>query len=357
VYILNQIFKLAKEHSVDAILICGDVYDRSVPPVYAVNVLNDVLNKFSTLGVPMYIIGGNHDSIERLSFGNTMLRQSNVYISGKYDGILQKETLTDSYGELDLYLMPYVTPFEVETIHNVEVNNLTEAFKVVLENANVDTSRRCVLMAHQYVVANSNDAKEFETELGGTQNVDYSIFANTFDYTALGHIHKPYWVVKDKVRYCGSPIKYSINESNNVNSVTIVDFKEKGNITFEILPLTPKHNVRKLKGTIQEVLSNPTDTQDYLDITLTDKNYIINAMGKLREVYPNVLRLTFENDTTKSIKNGRTSTTATGVEDKSTVELFADFFKDVYGRDLTENPNYLETIEEVVKLLDKEENS
>lgn len=361
VYILNQIFDLAKERSIDAILICGDVYDRSVPPVDAVNVLDSILNRFSTLGVPIYIVGGNHDSIERLSFGNSMLRHSNVYISSKYSGTLQKEVLTDGYGELDLYLMPYVTPAEVKAIHNVEVKNLTEAFRVVLDSANVDTSRRCVLMAHQYVVANGNDAKEFDTELGGTQNIDYSVFSSTFDYTALGHIHKPYWVVKDKVRYCGSPIKYSVRECGNANSITIVDCKEKGNTTFEVVPLRPLRNLRRLKGTIQEVLSNPIDTEDYLDITLTDENYIINAMGRLREVYPNVLRLTFESSSSKTTTSNNSSktisTSATNVNGKSTMELFSDFFRDIYGRELSDSPNYLEIIEEVSKQLDMEESN
>jgi exonuclease SbcD len=357
VYILNQIFSLAKERSIDAILICGDVYDRSIPSVDAVNVLNDTLNKFSTLGVPIYIVGGNHDSIERLSFGNGMLRHSNVYISSKYNGTLQRETITDEYGELDLYLMPYVTPIEVKAIHNVEVKNLTEAFKVVLDSANVDTSRRCVLMAHQYVVANSDDAKEFETELGGTQNIDYSVFANTFDYTALGHIHKPYWVVKDKVRYCGSPIKYAVRESSNRNSITIVDFKEKGNVTFEIVPLKPLRNLRKIKGTIEEVRRHAIDTDDYVDVTLTDEEHIINAMGKLREVYPHVLRLTYENAQTNGLKLSTGNASASGVEDKTVAELFSDFLKDVYGRDLEDNPNDVQAVAEVITKLDMEEHA
>lgn len=357
VYILNQIFSLAKERSIDAILICGDVYDRSIPSVDAVNVLNDTLNKFSTLGVPIYIVGGNHDSIERLSFGNGMLRRSNVYISSKYNGTLQRETITDEYGELDLYLMPYVTPIEVKAIHNVEVKNLTEAFKVVLDSANVDTSRRCVLMAHQYVVANSDDAKEFETELGGTQNIDYSVFANTFDYTALGHIHKPYWVVKDKVRYCGSPIKYAVRESSNSNSITIVDFKEKGNVTFEIVPLKPLRNLRKIKGTIEEVRRHAIDTDDYVDVTLTDEEHIINAMGKLREVYPHVLRLTYENAQTNGLRLSTGNASASGVEDKTVAELFSDFLKDVYGRDLEDNPNDVQAVAEVITKLDMEEHA
>lgn len=354
-YIFNQILGLVKERSIDAILICGDVYDRSTPPVEAVNLLDDILSKFSEL-VPVYIIGGNHDNIDRLSFGSSILKRSNVYISNKYTGTLERETLTDEYGELDIYLMPYVTSAEVRVAHDVKAKDLTEAFKVVIDSANVDTSRRCVLMAHQYVTSNSNSADDVVAELGGTTSIDYSIFADTFDYTALGHVHKSYWVVPDKVRYCGSPIKYAVRESGNRNSVTIVDFKEKGNVTFEIVPLEPLRNLRTVKGTIDEVLSNPTDTDDYLDVILTDREDVENAMARLRDVYPNVLRLAFENANTRTYQTSG-STTATSV-DKSIVELFTDFFRDVYGRDLTDeqNASYLSIVKEAVKKLEEEEN-
>lgn len=348
IYILNQIFDIARKHSIDAILIAGDIYDRSIPPIEATKLLNDILKMFSSLDIPIYIVGGNHDSIERLSFGSDFLKKSNIYISSVYNGTIQKETLSDEFGELDIYLMPFISTMDIKSVHNVEVKNLTEAFKLAIDSSNIDTSRRNILVAHQFVTTSKEDISTFKDYLGGTQNIDSSIFTDTFDYVALGHIHKPYWVVKDKIRYCGSPLKYSVNECDNNNSVTIVDFKQKDNITFETIPLKPLRNLRKLKGSIDDILDNAINTDDYVDITLTDEEYIINAINRIRNVYPNTLRLSFENSRTQSIEVNNTS--ADSVEEKSMLELFSDFFKDVYNQNLEDNPNYLKIIKDTIAL-------
>lgn len=347
-YILNQIFGIVKENSIDAILIAGDIYDKSIPSIEATKLLNDVLKMFSRLNVPIYIVGGNHDSIERLSFGSDFFKKSNIYISNTYNGTIQKETVSDEFGELDIYLMPYVSTMDIKSVHNVEVKNLTEAFKLAIDFSNIDISRRNILVAHQFVASSKEDISTFKNFLGGTQSIDSSIFTDTFDYVALGHIHKPYWVVKNKIRYCGSPLKYSVDDCGNNNSVTIVDFKQKNNITFEIIPLKPLRNLRNLKGSIDDILSNAVDANDYVDITLTDEEYIINAMNKIRKVYPNTLRLSFENSRTQSIEV--TNTSADSVEEKSMLELFSDFFNDVYNQNLYDNPNYLKIINDTIAL-------
>jgi exonuclease SbcD len=354
-YILNQIFDIVKDNDIQAVLISGDVYDKSIPSVEATQLLDDTLERFSNLEIPTYIIGGNHDGIERLSFANSMLKKSNIYIANAYHGTLQKETLHDEYGELDIYMMPYITPLNVRSNHNAEVSTLEDAFKVVFENNPIDTTRRSILMAHQYVLKSKDNTHEFDDYLGGTENTGVSVFENRFDYIALGHIHKPYWVLKDKIRYCGSPLKYSLNECNNVNSVTIVDFKEKGNLSFEEVELQPLRNLRRLKGSLENILENAVDTNDYVEVTLTDEEYIINAMDKIRNVYPNVVKLSFDNTRTRSVEyvNG----SATDVEDKSMLELFENFFEDVYSQNLQGNPNYMSIISETVKEVERSNNT
>ena len=193
-----------------------------------------------------------------------------------------------------------------------------------------------------------SEVEYFEEYLGGTQNVEASIFANTFDYTALGHIHKPYWVVKDKVKYCGSPLKYHIDDTSN-KCVTILDMKEKGNISFEEVPLIPKRDLRCIKGNLKDILDNAISTDDYVSVTLTDEDYIIGAMDKVRNVYPNVVKLSFENSRTQYADISKTS--AENVEDKSVLELFKDFYSDIYGRDLQENPEYMKILNDVFNSL------
>jgi exonuclease SbcD len=337
------------------VLISGDVYDKSIPSVEATQLLNDTLERFSSLGIPTYIIGGNHDGIERLSFGNALLKKSNVYIANAYHGTLQKETLCDEYGEIDLYLMPYISPLNVRVNHNVEVSNLEEAFRVVFESNPIDTTRRSILMAHQYVLKSKDNTHEFDDYLGGTENTGVAVFENLFDYVALGHIHKPYWVLKGKIRYSGSPLKYSVNECNNANSVTIVDFREKGNISFEEVALQPLRNLRRLKGSLEDILENAVDTNDYVEVTLTDEEYILNAMDKVRNVYPNVIRLSFDNTRTRSVDV--LSSSATSVEDRSMLELFEDFFKNVYDQNLRGNSNYISIVSDTVKEVERSDNT
>lgn len=347
-YIMQQILEVVKSKNIDIILVAGDIYDRSIPPIEAITLFSDTLEKIFALKVPIYMISGNHDSVERLSFGSSILKKDNIYISNRYSGTIQKETLTDDFGKLNIYLMPYISTMNVRVSNNVEVDNLTDAFKYIIENSNVDTTKRNIMVAHQFVMSTPEEVKSFENYLGGTQSVDASIFSEVFDYTALGHIHKPYWVVKNRVRYCGSPLKYSIDDVGK-KYLTVVDIKEKGNISFEEVPLVPKRDVRCIKGNLSDILENAINTDDYIAVTLTDEDYIVGAMDKVRKVYPNVVKLSFENSRTEYSDTSKTS--ANSVEDKSVLELFKDFYQDIYGKDLEENPSYLKILKDVLNSL------
>lgn len=345
--ILAQIAQIVEDDGVGAILMAGDIYDRSLPSVEAVKLFDESLGTFSNLNVPLYIVSGNHDSVDRLSFGSEMFRHSNIYISRPYDGTVQKETIYDEFGEVNVYLLPFLSTVNVKAVHKdvEDVSNLTDAIEYVLHNANVDTTKRNILVGHQYVVSSAKDIERFGKRVGGSQYVYAKAFADRFDYTALGHIHRPMWVVEGKVRYCGSPLKYAIDECNNVNSVTIVDLKSKGDVSFKEVVLNPIRDVRRVKGNFKDIMSFKDNTQDYVEITLTDEDYIENAMLRLKAKYPNVLQLTFENSYTKTFKTFKTS--AVDVESKSILNLFSEFYDSMYEVKLEENASYMEILKEV----------
>lgn len=349
--ILNQIVQIVKDNDIQAVLIAGDIYDRSLPSVDAIKLLNKFLESFLELSISLYIVSGNHDSVDRLSFGSEIFRNQNIYISHPYDGVIQKETIYDEFGEINIYLMPFVNTINIKSVCKdlEDTSSLTEAFEYVLSNANIDTSKRNIFVGHQYVI-NALKDKELPEKLGGTPSIDANIFTRWFDYTALGHIHKSYWVIDGKVRYCGSPLQYSVDESNNQNSVTIIDFKSKGEVLFEKVKLNPKRRVRRLKGTFKDITENPIDTQDYVEVTLTDEDYIENVMARLRDKYPNVIQLAFENSRTKTFKTFKTS--ASDVENKSLLNLFSDFYNNIYEVKIEENPNYIQILEEVYQDLE-----
>ena len=352
-YIFKQIFDIVKSNGINVVLIAGDIYDRSIPPVEATELLSHILCEFSELKLPVYIVGGNHDGLERLSFGSEIFQNDNIFIAKPYDGTIQKETLFDEFGEINIYLMPFVTTAQIKSSLNIEAKNLTEAFQIAMDNANVDTSKRNILVSHQFVTKSKDEMEFFSDHLGGTQNIDANIFSDTFDYIALGHIHKPYWVIKNKIRYSGSPLKYNIKEHLNTNSITIIEFKHKGSITFEEIALKPIRNLRQIIGKFNDIIEKAINTDDYVEITITDEEYIPDCLNRLRKVYPNIVKLSFDNSSIKSIEVSNSS--AVNVESKSTFELFKDFYSLVYNQNIEDNPNYLRIIQEVATQIDAEE--
>ena len=333
---LTQAFRMAVEHKADAVLIAGDVYDKNIPTIEGVKLFDTFLTALKQKDIPTFIISGNHDSAERLSFGRHLFENSQIYLSGTYEEDILKKTLTDEFGEVDIYLLPFLKPQQIEVAEGEEKpKDYTEAIKLVLDHLNINKNNRNVLLAHQFVGGGSAEPFRADSEtqsVGGVDMVDYRVF-DDFDYVALGHLHGAQHVGRETVRYAGSPVKYSFSEARQEKSATLVTLAEKNNITIEKIPLRPVHDMREIKGTLQQLTSqevlSESDCNDYMHITLTDEEEIYDVFGKLRAIYPNLMSLDFDNARTRA--EGAVALTGEVMKEKSTMELFRDFFEKQTG--------------------------
>lgn len=340
-YILQEILGIIDEEAPEAVLIAGDVYDKSVPSAEAVRLLDDFLVELSRRPLQTCLISGNHDSPERLSFGGRLMEKSGVHIAPVYDGTLTPLTLTDAYGPVDIYLLPFLKPAHVRRFFpEREITSYTDAMAAVLEAAEVDTDRRNVLVTHQFVTAGSEQPDRSDSEelsVGGTDNVEACVF-DAFDYAALGHIHGPQKVGRETVRYCGTPLKYSFSEAHHHKSVTVVELEEKGTVRVSTRPLIPMRDMVELRGTYNEIMlhsfyDGTSWPDDYVHITLTDEDDIPNAIGKLRAVYRNLLLLSYDNTRTRS------SAVVQGAEEmerKTPLMLLEEFYEQQNGLPMNE---------------------
>ena len=325
-YILGRILGLVDSEKPDAVLICGDVYDKPVPPAEAVRVFDDFLTALSDRSVAAIVISGNHDSPERIAFGARLLSRSGVYVSPVYDGGLAYVDLPDDFGEVRFWLMPFLKPVNVRRFYpDAPITDYSSAVREVIAQANVDFSKRNVLLCHQNVT-NTTSTHADEISIGGLDNVDFDIF-DGFDYVALGHIHTVASVGRAEVRFCGAPLEYSFNECGRELTVTCVELKEKGDARIKLLPLEPLHRLRRLKGSFEQVTAPDFEPcvprDDYVHITLTDEEDIVDAVGRLRTVYPNLMQLEYDNRRTRasqSVADGCSD------EDKSPLDLFGEFY-------------------------------
>ena len=341
----------------DAVLISGDVYDKSIPPAEAVGVLDAFLTSVSERNIPVFIISGNHDSQKRLGFGKTLLRKSNIFIASDISDPLQKHTLSDEFGEVDIYLLPFVRPEEVKVKFNCEdISTTQEAITAIIRNTLVSDTRRNVLLAHQFVIGGTTPPETCRSETiyaGGTDHVDVSVF-DAFDYVALGHLHRAQRIGRETVRYCGSPLKYSFSEATHKKSMTLVEIKEKGNITIRLIPLQPIRDLREIKGPIQSLIQagreDTENCEDYISAILTDEDELMEPFSRLKSVYPNLLQLSVENSATKA--RFETDLIAATESDISPEHLFMRFFEQQYGRKPTSDEERI--IKEVFILAAKE---
>lgn len=336
VYILKEILHIIDDEKVETVIIAGDVYDRSLPPNEALELFDEFLYQLSSRNVNVFVISGNHDSPERISYGGRMMTENKIFLSPVYDGNVKPITLNDDYGEVNFYLLPFVRPADIRRYFPDEnIENYTDAVKVAIDNMNVDFSERNILVTHQFVTGAELSESE-DIIVGGTDNVSGEVF-DGFDYVALGHIHREQTVGKDNIRYCGTPLKYSFSETKNIKSVTILDFNDKGNIEYSKIPLTPFRDMREIRGTYYELTLKSsyesTNTEDYLHITLTDEEDIPDAIGKLRSIYPNIMKLDYDNLRTRG---SGTVDAIENIESKSPFELFADLFKQQNNQDMSE---------------------
>lgn len=370
-YILNEIKAVITAESPDAVLIAGDVYDKPVPPAEAVRLFDDFLVQLSRLGLKVFVISGNHDSPERIAFGSRLMDASGIYLSPVYDGTVTPVSLHDTYGVVDVYMLPFIKPAHVRRFYETEteqIQSYTDAMQTALSHLPLDHTHRNVLITHQFVTG-SVRAESEEISVGGSDNIDASVFA-PFDYVALGHLHTPQncgqtapttaadssadeqadathdtelsadtQAGATRIRYCGTPLKYSFSEAKDRKSVTVIELYEKGNLHIHTVPLKPLHDLVELKGTYDTVTARSfyegtSWQEDYTHITLTDEEDIPDAIGKLRAIYHHLMKLDYDNKRTRSSSE---ITADLAVEEKTPIQLFSDFYELQNNQPLSED--------------------
>ena len=327
-YILNQILEIIDKEKPDAVIIAGDVYDKQVPSIEALELLDSFISDISKRKTTTFIISGNHDSAERLAFGSSLMAMGKIYISPVYNGKISKYTLKDDFGSANFYLLPFVKPSHVKRFFPDEkIESYTDAIKVVVDNLKLDTSEINILIAHQFVTGASRTESE-EISVGGLDNVDASVFED-FDYVALGHIHRPQKIGTERIRYCGTPLKYSFSEVNDTKSVSIIEINSKEDFNLRMIPLIPKRNMRKIRGTYEELTTKNsyenTNTDDYIHVTLTDEFNVADAIQKLRVIYKNIMKLEYDNMRTRESRKINLDDMV--IENKNPLEIFSEFYK------------------------------
>lgn len=335
-YILTKIINIIDDEKPDAVVIAGDVYDKSVPSAEAVQLFDDFLCRLAKRKLQVFVISGNHDSAERMAFGGRIMDISGVHMSPVYNGNVEAISLEDEFGKVNFYMLPFVKPANVRRFfEDAQIESYTDAIRVAVENMNVNADERNVIVTHQFVTGAEKCESE-EISVGGSDNVDASVF-DAFDYVALGHIHGPQNIGSERVRYCGTPLKYSFSEAKHKKSVTVVEMGGKGSLKIKTIALEPKRDMREIKGTYAEITLKEnyadTNTDDYMHITLTDEEDIPDAIGKLRVIYPNLMKLDYDNKRTRSsakldiIEN---------IEQRSPLDLFAEFYEKQNNQPMTD---------------------
>ena len=344
-YILTKILNVIDEEKPDAVLIAGDIYDKAVPSAEAVQLFDDFLCRLQARCPQIFVISGNHDSPERIAFASRLIEASGVHLSPVYNGRIEPHVLHDEYGEVLIYMLPFVRPSHVrhalEAASDEQIVTYTDAIRAALRQAGPDPEKRCVLVAHQFVTGASRTESE-DISVGGLDNVDASVFAG-FDYVALGHIHRAQNIgTSGVIRYCGTPLKYSFSEAKDEKTVTIVDLGKKGEVSVRTAPLMPKREMREIRGTYEQLMTKEnyegTQTDDYLHITLTDENDIADAVSRLRVVYPNLMKLDYDNQRTRTsgIIDG-----AADAERRTPLDLLEELFEKQNGHPLSDDQRAL----------------
>ena len=344
-FILEEILRLAEKKCPDAVVIAGDIYDRAVPSAEAVELFDGFLRALSERHIPVLCISGNHDSPERIAFGASLMTPSGVYLSPVYNGSVEPVALSDAFGDVRFYLLPFIKPANVRRFYpDAVIESYTDAVCCAVENMEVNPAARNVLITHQFVTGGVRSDSE-EITVGGTDNVDAAVF-DIFDYVALGHLHGAQKIGRETLRYSGTPLKYSFSEKDQEKSVTVVELGVKGDISVSALPLTPRRDMRVIRGTYAELTLREnyeeTNTDDYIHAVLTDENDIPNALSRLRSIYPQLMKLDYDNRRT------RTSVVIAAEERRRTMtdtELFAEFFEKLNGQKMSaEQSDYVKAV-------------
>ena len=326
-YILTKIINIIDDEKPFGVIIAGDVYDKSIPSAEAVQMFDDFLTRLAKRNLQVFVISGNHDSPERMSFGSRLMDQSGIHISQVYNGQIEPFAMEDEHGAINVYMLPFVKPAHVKRFSDESIESYTDALRVAIAEMNVNQSERNILITHQFVTGAMRSDSE-DVSVGGSDNVDVSVF-DSFDYVALGHIHSPQNCTSERVRYCGTPLKYSFSEAKDKKSVTVVELAEKGSLSVKTVQFVPLRDMAEIKGkydeiTLKSFYENTSYQEDYIHITLTDEEDIVDAIGKLRTVYHNLMKLDYDNKRTRSVSQ---VDGAVDVETKTPIELFSDFYE------------------------------
>ena len=348
--LFKKILPIIDEEKPDGIIIAGDVYDKSIPPSEAVGLLDEFLVKLAERNLQVFIISGNHDSAERLAFGNRLIDKIGIHISPVYQKDTAKFTMKDNFGAVNIYMLPFIKPVHVRTAFESDENiSYTDAVRMAVSQMDINVSERNILVTHQFVTGAERSDSE-EVSVGGSDNVDASVF-DDFDYVALGHLHRPQNVGTNRIRYSGTPLKYSFSEEKDRKSVTVVEMREKGILAVREIPLLPLHEMVTLRGTFSELTEkkfyeNTSYHEDYTRIILTDEDDIYNALNRLREIYRNIMKLEYDNTRTRHHSQIE-DLSRSDVENKSPLDLFAKLYEEQNGMCMTAEQT--EFMQELIK--------
>lgn len=348
VRLLCQVEEIARSERADAVLIAGDVYQKASPQSEAMAAFDQFITRLKEMGLAVFVISGNHDSAQRISYFSSLLKSSGVYVSEAFDGHLQQVTLQDEHGELVVSLLPFLKPIQVRRFYPDEkIETYQDAVQAVLRHSPVDTSKRNVLVCHQFITGAEISDSEEKT-VGGLDNIDAAVFAD-FDYVALGHIHKPQQCARETLRYAGSLMKYSFSEVNQKKSVAVVEMGEKGETQVHTVPLNAPHDMRLVEGLMDDVLAMPY-SEDYVWVTLRDELPPPDARVTVSTVFPNMMKFSVVNSKTKTDID---VLAREAMENKSPEELFSDFYR-LQNNDCPPGPRHMEILRSLRKELEGE---
>lgn len=346
-YVLNQTIDLMKEHQVDALIIAGDIYQTSQPSNEAMMVFDEFLGKLVDLNMPVYMISGNHDSEEKIAYFSKLIKKSNIHTSSLFHGSTQTISVSDEYGEIDIHLLPFIKPIDVKKYYpDKTIDSYQTMMEVIFENIKLDPSKRHVLVCHQFITGGEiSDSEVFA--IGMLDNINHSVF-DGFDYVALGHLHRPQHIGRDTIRYSGSLMKYSLSEVNSNKSMTIVDLKEKGNVSIEKYPLEPIRDLVELKGLYKDLMNMPY-TEDYVSITLTDELVLPDAYLSLLTNFPNMIQYKIQKS-----NEVFEAQDLVDIDSKSVLDLFVDFYRG-QNNDKQPTKEQLDLIRDILEELEEDE--
>ncbi|MGN0598941.1 MAG: exonuclease SbcCD subunit D [Oscillospiraceae bacterium] len=344
-YILDEILRITEEQKPDAAAIAGDIYDKSTPSAEAVALFDSFITRLARLVKPIFVISGNHDSAERIAFGSSLMQTAGVYLSPVYNGAAEPIRVNDEFGSVNIYMLPFIRPSDVRRVYlDDDTESFDSAFKAAVSHLDVNENERNIMIAHQFITGAAAGGSE-SVSVGGLDNISAEVFA-PFDYTALGHIHSRQNISSEKVRYCGTPLKYSFSEAKDEKTVTFANIGEKGSLSVKEVPLCPIRDLREIKGSYLEITDrsfyDKFNREDYIHVTLTDENDIPEAIGRLRAVYPNIMKLDYDNTRTRE---NRTITDLADEVQRSPAELFSEFYENCNNAALSdEQKEYLDGV-------------